>query len=350
MKHFRALTTVRAGAVVALAGAALLVAASAAPAAIFYNTLVPGTVNTYEDQDRESIVDIDGDGAVSVGDVFFGWVRFDDRSQPLPGQSTSADLYGVFTFELQSVTPTPIGATQTRYDFVFGATTSAAATALGLDLASLIGPLPALEAGSPVGAFFEDVAFDLVTTSPGDFNGDGAFNMFDFTSRIAAGNLDLVAGFGGGATEADDHWFSDFTVPNASDPIANLALLNAFTLSGGTPGTNGFHSGLSILYDSSAAWSFLEMVPDFVEGVPPSFHELTVQNAGISGASDLTYGGVNPFFFTIADAAGNQYNAYGVSSNADFNVYGVVIPEPGTMILLGSGLLGLAGVSRRKKT
>ena len=361
---------------VAMGAIFLIALGSSAHSASFFNTLVSNAINTYEDQDREVICDLDKDNQISEGDVLLAWVRYDNRSQPLPGDTLpNGDLYSIVTQEVQAFSRSDIIDPGTPanpfddfivYDIDLQPTQSAKATALGLDLGSLVTLPGGLEAGTAAAALYEDVGIDLVANSPGDVNGDNQFDMFDFVERIEQGNLDLVGGFGGSVAnpdETDDHIKAGFfiqlatTGTAADDPLQNLNLLGNLTLLGGIPGSNDFHAGMSILFDSSPVWEFGDDVPDAADNPAiPTFHELTVTNGGISGAADLVYndapfGPENPFFFTIADtfSGGADINVWGVSTNSDLNVTPSAIPEPGTMLLLGSGLLGAGALGRRRK-
>jgi hypothetical protein len=334
-----------------ITAAALFAVSLSSQGSVFFDSLVDNALNFYEDQNRESVFDINGNNKVDAGDVFVGYVRIDDRSSPLPGESVSNDVYGVFSLQVASITPTAIGGS-TLYNIVYAPTTVA-----GLKLSDL--GVTNTDANSLAGVY-GDVGANYITASPGDVDGDGRLSILDFTSAITANTLDMVVGL----EESVDHWFASGTVNNLADPIGNLALLESLTISGGIPGgTIGFHGAMGITYAAmgdedcppdpipAGTWCWGRLVDDNVE-FPATQHELTVQNGSISGASDLTFGAVpgNPYF--SGAAAGGKgtllgYNFYGLSSNADFGLYPIHVPEPSLIALMGLGLLGL-GVARRR--
>jgi hypothetical protein len=319
---------------------------------ILWDSLVDNTLNFYEDQNRESLFDVDGDGAVSEGDVFLGYVRLDDRSVPLPGDPMDDELYAVFSIQIETIDGTDNGDGTTSYDMEFTSTTVAGLQLSDFGVTNTDGTTLAAiyEFGSGAGE-------NLISGSPGDVDNDGRLTIFDFVAQITAQDLDLVAGL----EDAVDHWVSDADVNNLADPIANLALLESATLAGGLPGaTIEFHAGLGITFAAmgdedcgpDSTWCFGRLVEDNVE-FPATLHEGTVQNGDISGASDLVFGADGNPYFSSANAGGTGqllgFDFYGLSSNADFGIFPVhEVPEPGVMALMGIGLVGM-GVARRRR-
>jgi hypothetical protein len=300
-----------------------------AAAAALFDSLVPGTgINFYEDVDRDVIVDIDGSGSLTTGDVFIGFARIDDRSLPLPGiHFAPEEIYGVFS---NTVTNDPIGERIDNGDGTFTYNISFGPTNMpGLDLGSLLGGIP-VPAGSLI-AIYEAVGVNLIVQSPGDFDEDGSFTVLDFIATIAAADLDVVAGF----RDSDDHWVASFkNIPAVTDPISNLAVLEIATLGGGIPGQISFHAGLSILVNNHPTFSFSKNVEDKVEFPAITLHELTVQNGDVSGASDLVFPQGNPFFGELTVDA-TTYTVYGASTNADYGVVPVVEQAPGACRMTG---------------
>jgi hypothetical protein len=168
-----------------ITAAALFAVSLSSQGSVFFDSLVDNALNFYEDQNRESVFDINGNNKVDAGDVFVGYVRIDDRSSPLPGESVSNDVYGVFSLQVASITPTAIGGS-TLYNIVYAPTTVA-----GLRLSDL--GVTNTDANSLAGVY-GDVGANYITASPGDVDGDGRLSILDFTSAITANTLDMVVG------------------------------------------------------------------------------------------------------------------------------------------------------------
>lgn len=110
-------------------------------------------------------------------------------------------------------------------------------------------------------------------------------------------------------------------------------------------------------------WEALSSTDDIsVVAVIPAPGNGGTFNVGINTLEDfsggiLVFNGVASTFGGIVDwngsgsllGIGGVPTPFDIFNNIDFFVSVSVIPEPGTMLLLGTGLLGLAGVRRRRK-
>jgi hypothetical protein len=297
-------------------------------------------LNTYEDQSRESLVDVNQNGTFDVGDVIFGFLRIDDKVVPNGAAVPDDDLYAVFTSELVSQVITPIGATQTLYQQTFAPT-----TVVGLRLTDLIPGLPAVAVGTtPAVAVYEDVGINLITTPPA-----GASSMLDYFTAIATGvggpsTLDAIAGFGAAGT---DKWTASALVSNAADPIATLALLN--TLTTGTPVGALFDVGLSALYLDPSMPGLLPFVPvvNNVTGAV-TFHDVGITNGNTSGASDAVGAAFFGAGFMSAGVTFDSADVYPLADNANVSVF-PAIPEPVSLLVWGGLIAAVTGASNYRQ-
>ena len=217
---------------------------------VLNDSLVYDTLNTFEDQSREAVFDVDGDGAISEGDVAVGFLRLDNRSVPAPPFNLNEPdgLYAVFAIEVDTIDTTDLGAAGSITFATYAPVTNPAAVAAGLDLDTIVGGIPAvnsvgtpIEPGGAMVAVYEGVTPNLIISAPGG----AATNLLDFTTHISGFDLDLVLGLGAGATEGDDIWLSRTFAPVGGSPFSditvheNLPLGSGFTLA-------EFQAGLSI--------------------------------------------------------------------------------------------------------
>ena len=159
-------------------------AAQAAP--VLPTLLVPGVQNDLEDQSREAIVDVDGDGVFGVGDVLVGFARLDAITAPAPIDLTNR-LYGIFSQQVTSVAPVTAGLTN---GITFGPTTAA-----GLTLSEITGD--GANAGQMLAVYGDSGGFgglNLLLSSPGDLTTNGTVTLADYFSHILlTGTLELNA-------------------------------------------------------------------------------------------------------------------------------------------------------------
>jgi hypothetical protein len=316
-----------------LAAVGLVLALNSAAQASFLSSILANGLNTFEDQDREAYVDVNGNATFDVGDVLTGFVRLDDHAPPVNGVGPINNrIYAIFSQQVVSITPIVPGLV---VDIQFAPTTAA-----GLTLSDLTGV--ATPAGGIVAVYSDFTAItDLVNTSPGDRTGNGTTNLFDYFDEITDEMmLTLVAGFGAGVTEADDYFEALaigpgalLTTPGGAGP--GVALIpSSVTLA-------SFDAGLSILFNADANVVYNEAVVSS----NLTIHDLAVSNGAVRGSfgNPLApeYGNINP------DLA--YTNPGGFDTDADFFVNVTVIPEPGSFILMALGVATFGGARLRKR-
>ncbi|MCP5149216.1 MAG: PEP-CTERM sorting domain-containing protein [Chromatiales bacterium] len=337
----------------AMVACAALGAAAPSQAARLSANLAGG-FNTFDDRSREMVFD-NGDGVFSVGDVFVGLLKIDERTEPSAAGIDDQELYAVFSLQVESAGAVVGG----RRDVSWTATTVA-----GLTLSDILGvPLPAQDrAGDALGVVFSDVGLDFtINQEPGvnfgDVDGSGQFDGLDYIHELSTnGTMELVVGFLPDADPEDDDFF---TGNLTAGPLAALNVTTESTNIG------TLEAGLSVLTNLTGRELLREVcrpgssefpigqvgAPCLNFGAGDSKHDVTITGTlnGLANAAirdDFFANGAlaNPGDFSSVTRGGVTYNVYGVGDDVSFRL--AAVPEPATLAILGVSLLGL-GFGRR---
>lgn len=308
---------------------------AAVPAhASFLSSILAQGENSFEDQDREAFVDVNGNNTFDVGDVLLGFIRLDTHLPPVSGVGPINNrIYAIFSQQVKSIT-----GTSPTLTIEFEPTTAA-----GLTLSALTGV--STPTGSMVAVYSSFTPImDLIVNSPGDLTGNLTTNLFDYFKAIKDNmSLTVIAGFGSGPTHTDDFFTATTSLTGAG-----------LTTPGGAAAIPGiptsitvanFTAGLTILLNNDPEVIYNELVQGKLVslGPPPVFtlHDLVITNGAVRGASGVTnasqWGEVNPDV--------SYLNQGGFITDADFVVNVTVIPEPGTLAMVASAFSVLGGLA-----
>lgn len=191
----------------------------------------------------------------------------------------------------------------------------------------------------------EDITTFNQNSGQGEISGEFQFS-------VTGGSIDATPGSSGSlsfALETGDYWYLNYsttenwdgTVANAQDGDLWIDIRPGTFYEGvnNSAGLTSLNFNWANLTTNNTGYTFVPM--DW----PSANGSLDLGHVG--GIIDHSHGHVSEIYMeTKLTPLLNDPNGWLFSSQDPLNAY--VVPEPGTMILLGFGLLGFAGAIRRK--
>lgn len=179
------------------------------------------------------------------------------------------------------------------------------------------------------------------------------FGTLFSASDVSSGNVQFLVAAGNAFTAGHNEVITTLSAPQAT--VANGAVQNAATALttaiGGFNGVGGCNSVNFCSATSTVDPGFLPTISPMLVGNSPT--------TGIAGGSAVTMYDIvqvkaglgNGTITALHNANGNGTWSLSASGDLTYTIAGAAsaVPLPAAIWLLGSGLLGLAGVSRRKK-
>ena len=189
--------------------------------------------------------------------------------------------------------------------------------------------------GNPGNAGTDNVLFNnpaLIhsgTLVQGDFNGSGAGFIVDFTSASGNGNLGVSGGQAVLVGGSGNNPFSNVTVQLENGATFQKIIFNIDVLNGLSNTSVQF----TVNYTLAGGQQFQQVFA--VDANGQNFFGIQAGDGAV--INSVTIQGLNGT--TFADI--NQWRLGGFAPAGE-------VPEPASLLLLGSGLLGTAGAARRK--
>lgn len=177
-----------------------------------------------------------------------------------------------------------------------------------------------------------------------DFEGEGvnALEAKSVGSYIIASDFAFVGfqdlGYGGGDYGAnalrglDDYWYFSLTTTGSFEYFESLSF-------DATHNDYGNNVNMNVEYSDSSDFSNYTLLQTISMGLP--WTKYTVTNIPLISPETDTY------YFRLRPHETDEYTAWVAIDNV--SVTGSAVPEPTTMLLLGTGLIGLAGARRKFK-
>lgn len=260
---------------------------------------VPNVTNKVSDDFNEILIDSDGSGTVTTGDVLFSWLVFTSYSP----NALSASSFNEFTLltavEVSSVASVPKAVCNNAATYAPG--TGCAVFEFKAPTATLAGILASQVPGLNLGGLTLNANSVGVAIEGSVHNATPLINLPGFTDGMARMVIDLNAANGDSWTANGPTSLATFGIPANH----NLAL-------------GSIQVDLTISDENFVHWNF---------------------DPNLTGSGTLRAEQLNP----VADP-----NLWGVAGDASFLLTPHYTPEPGTIALLGLGLLGLGAKRRRK--
>lgn len=259
---------------------------------------VPNVTNKVSDDFNEILIDSDGSGTVTVGDVLFSWLVFTSYSP----NALSASSFNEFTLltavEVKSVTNFPNFVCNASANYALG---GCAGFEFKAPTVTLAGILASQVPGLNLGGLTLNANSVGVAIEGSVHNATPLINLPGFTDGMARMVIDLNPAKG-------DTWtaLGPTSLTTFADPLNHNLALGSIAVD------------LTISDENFVHWNF---------------------DPNLTGSGTLRSEQLNP----VADPT-----LWGVAGDASFLLTPHYTPEPGTIALLGLGLLGLGAKRRRK--